>query len=393
MIITCFRLALEELCRIWRDKSVFSLMIIAGLFYIAFYPQPYLNEATRDIPIIVIDHDQSISSQKLLLLIDASEGAKIVARADNLASAKAQLLARKAYGIVLIPHYFEREILAGRASPVALYGDGNYFLIYGKLAAGVGGAVATMGGDISLKRLVAQGLDPVAAMGLAVPLQSSQVALFNPQGGYATYVLPAAFILIMQQTLWMGVGLLWKSRTRNRYEIALREDYGSSFLIILITTLSKIFSYMTLYGFFFWLYTIVVPSWYNIPQLGAVWDLFLVSIPLLLSICLLGIIISYLLPSREAVVLLISPLGMILFFLSGISWPHEAMPDFIRYISYVFPTTAGIDAVVRINQMGATVANLRFELGVLWVLVMIYGSIAMLLAYKDSLTQTQLEKS
>ena len=50
-----------------------------------------------------------------------------------------------------------------------------------------------------------------------------------------------------------------------------------------------------------------------------------------------------------------------LLFLSGISWPGAAMPEFWRYFSYIFPSTFGINGYVRINSMGATLNEVAFE--------------------------------
>ena len=61
-----------------------------------------------------------------------------------------------------------------------------------------------------------------------------------------------------------------------------------------------------------------------------------------------------------------------LLFLSVISWPSAAMPDFWRYISYIFPSTFGINGYVRINSMGATLNEVAFEYRALWLQAGIY---------------------
>ena len=66
----------------------------------------------------------------------------------------------------------------------------------------------TVGAEIETTRLIGIGVDPTIAVAAADPMPLTAVPLFNPQGGYATYVLPAAFVLLLQQMLLIGVGLL-----------------------------------------------------------------------------------------------------------------------------------------------------------------------------------------
>ena len=50
-----------------------------------------------------------------------------------------------------------------------------------------------------------------------------------------------------------------------------------------------------------------------------------------------------------------------LLFISGISWPGAAIPPFWKYVSYIFPSTFGINGFVKINNMGATLSEVAFE--------------------------------
>ena len=123
-------------------------------------------------------------------------------------TAEREVYGRELYGILVIPKYFERDLLHGRASPVAIYADASYFLIYQRISGAVTAVAKTMGAEVETARLIAAHVDPALAAAATDPMPLTTVTLFNPQGGYATYVLPAAFILILQQTLLIGAGLL-----------------------------------------------------------------------------------------------------------------------------------------------------------------------------------------
>src|SRR6266852_879497 len=198
----------NEIRRIFTVKPAFSVLILGAAFYALFYPQPDLTAALSTVPIAVVDRDRTQSSRDFARRVDATPDVAITEVLPDLASAEREVFARRVDGILVIPQYFERDLMHGRPSPVALYADASYFLIYQRVAGAVAAGARTVGAEIETARLIAIGVDPAIAVVAPDPMPLTAVPLFNPEGGYATYVLPAAFVLILQQMLLMGVGLL-----------------------------------------------------------------------------------------------------------------------------------------------------------------------------------------
>ena len=126
-VLAVFR---NEFSRIFTLRPAFATLVIATALYAAFYPQPYVNEALRDLPIAIVDHDGTIGSQELARRVDATSDVAITMALPDLATAQHEVYARRISGILFIPQYFERDLLHGRPSPVALYADASYFLAY-----------------------------------------------------------------------------------------------------------------------------------------------------------------------------------------------------------------------------------------------------------------------
>ena len=198
----------SEFRRIFTVRPAFAVMVLGAAFYALIYPQPYLNEALRNVPIAVVDVDDTQASRDFARRVDATSDVAVTMALPDLASAEREVYARRVDGILVIPQYFERELLHGRPSPVALYADASYFLIYQRVAGAVAAVARTVGAEIETARLIGIGVDPVIAAAAPDPMPLTAVPLFNPEGGYATYVLPAAFVLLLQQMLLMGVALL-----------------------------------------------------------------------------------------------------------------------------------------------------------------------------------------
>jgi ABC-2 type transport system permease protein len=78
-------------------------------------------------------------------------------------------------------------------------------------------------------------------------------------------------------------------------------------------------------------------------------------------------------------VLVLIGISLPLFFLVGVAWPREVIPRLLSRVAELFPSSAGIDGLLRANQMGASLADVHSQLSTLWMLVAIYGVIAVVL--------------
>jgi len=206
--------------------------------------------------------------------------------------------------------------------------------------------------------------------------------LFNPTGGYASYAVPAAFVLILQQTLLMGSSMLGgitfvQGGARARRLRGSAGDVAGQALAHLCLAMPGLA-----------LYLIILPRFYGFSSLGNLLDLFLLAVPFVLSVSLLGQFAGAWFTRPESAVLLFLATSLPLFFLVGVSWPLEAIPASLRAASQIFPSTTAIDGLVRINQMGASLREVSRDWMTLWVLTGIYGVLAILAAHvlsrKDS---------
>src|SRR5262249_23099303 len=118
------------------------------------------------------------------------------------------LFARRVFGILEIPPDTEREVLKGNPARIPAFVDSAYFLVFNRTLQGIAeGAGATNIADISRGLRMDGAAAPLALPALS-PAERLPEPLYNPTGGYASYVVPAAFVLIIQQTLLMGAATL-----------------------------------------------------------------------------------------------------------------------------------------------------------------------------------------
>jgi ABC-2 type transport system permease protein len=356
-----------EIKRIFALRPVFSVLVVAVAIYAIFYPQPYTNEALRDVPIAVVDRDGTTASRDFVRRVDASSDVAVAMVLPDVASAEREVYARSIFGILLIPQDFERHLLHGRPSPVALYADASYFLLYQRVSGSIAAVARTVGAEVETARLIGIGVDPVVAAAVADLMPLTAVALFNPQGGYATYLLPAAFVLILQQTLLIATGLLGTIRegaTAKGGPVA--------------KVLGKALAYLSVEMVILPLYLVALPYLYGLPRLGSAVSLLLIGVPFVLAVSGLGLVLASIFRTPLAVQLATAAIGLPFFFLAGFAWPADAMPEAVRVVAIAVPSTSAIDAFVRVGQLGADLSDVRGQFFTLWALAFIYGGIAIL---------------
>jgi len=209
----------------------------------------------------------------------------------------------------------------------------------------------------------------------ARPLDVDEVAMFNPSGGYGSFVLPGVLMLILQQTLVLGIGLsAGTAREENRYGqlIPISRHYHGTFSIVL----GKALCYFMVYAVMGTWLVAAVPRLFHFPQLATWQSLLALMIPYTLACIFFGMVVSCLVKYRENVMLLMVFISVPLLFLTGLSWPQSNIPGFWQGTSWVFPSTFGVRAFVQLNSMGATLSDVDWEFRVLWLHTLIYFLLA-----------------
>ncbi|MCC8943566.1 ABC transporter permease [Bradyrhizobium sp. Arg62] len=378
-----FAVLRNEIGRLFSLRPVVSVVVVAAAVYAVFYPQPYLNEALRKVPIAVVDQDRTQASRELARLVDATPDVAVAQVLPDVPTAQREVYARSIFGILLIPRHFERDLLHGRTSPIALYADASYFLMYQRMNGAVTAVSRTLGTSFEVSRLVGLGVDLPVAEAATDPMPFIPVPLFNPQGGYATYILPAALVLILQQTLLIGVGLLGTLPGGAAIAVGASRRSGDLAYESIATVTGKLFAYLAVEALIVATYLIGLPYLYGIPRLGSVATILAFALPFTLAVGALGLLVAAVLRKPLAVQLVFAAIGLPFFFLAGFAWPAEAMPMAVRWVAKLLPSTLAIDGLVDVAQLGASLSDVRGEFLGLWLLVAVYAGIAIVVEFNN----------
>lgn len=372
-ILNIFQIWYREIGNIFRDKGIMIFILFVPLAYPLLYSYVYTNEVVREVPVAVVDESHSELSRELLRKMDASPDMKIVAYCDNLSAAQEMIRRQEVYGIVRIPSDFTRELWKGNQAPVGLYCDMSSMLYYKALLLTATNVSLEVNKDIKVNHYLSSTTDRQAEI-TRMPIDYDYVPLYNPQSGFAAFLIPPVLMLIIQQTLLLGIGMsTGNSREHHMGSvIPFHPWYKNPVHIVIGKALPYFMLYIILGVYMF----AVVTRLFTLPQLGHYTTFIAFLVPFVLACIFLAMVLSSFIYRREDSILLLVFLSVPMLFLSGLSWPASDMPAFWKYFSYLFPSTFGMNGYVRITSSGARLSDISSEYIALWIQAGVYFLLA-----------------
>ncbi|MDL2223518.1 ABC transporter permease [Bacteroidales bacterium OttesenSCG-928-M11] len=368
-----FRIWHDELKQVFSDVGVIIFFLIVPLAYPVIYGLIYTTETIREVPMVVVDDSHSSLARAFVRKVDGTPDALIYSYVTNIDEAKALVDSKKAYGVLYFPADFSQKINRGEQSTVSLFLDMSGLLYYKALLLAVTEVSMDMGATINPTRI-----------DTGAPINYESVSLYNPQNGFASFLVPGIVVLAIQQTLLLGIGML-AATTREKNPSGRLIPPHSSYRGTLRIVLGKALCYFAIYIFVSIWALEIVPRIFNLPQIGSTGTLLLFKLPYLLACIFLSMMVSTFIRGRETPMMILVFTSLPLLFLSGISWPLASIPDFWKYISYIFPSSFGIQGYVKLNSMSAGLSEIAFEYQALWIQTGIYFIITYLIYRKESI--------
>lgn len=364
-----FYICQKELKAVFKDQGVLIFFLLVPLAYPLLYAFIYTGEVVREVPAAVVDMNKSTLSREFIRKVDATPDVKIQSHCADMEEAKLLLKESKVYGVIYIPESFSSDITKGIQTQVTLYCDMSGMLYYKAILTASTEVSLKMNKAIKAKRAgnTTNRQDEISA----TPITYEAVNLFNPQAGYASFLLPAVLILIIQQTLLLGVGLsAGTARENNRFRdlVPLSRQYQGTLRIVF----GKSSAYFIIYAIVSAYILCVVPKIFSLVQIAQAGTLAAFILPYVLSCIFFAMTCSIFIHHREACMMIYVFTSVPLLFISGVSWPGSAIPEFWRVISWLFPSTFGINGYIAINSMGATLDQVLPEFRALWIQTGVY---------------------
>ncbi len=359
-----------EYRRIIFDMLSITIIFVGTAFYSFYYPFPYENDIVRKMPVAVVDLDKSDLSKTVVTMLNNTESLRVLSY-PSMEEAKKGIYLREVYGIIYIPDEFYKKVAKGESPTVSVFADGSYFILYSTALTAATQIVLMTAAGVKIQKMSMMGIPINDALLLQSAVNLTAKPLFNPKAGYVGFVAPAIYAIIVQQILLMVILLVHATG----YERGYGYPEDASTLTILF---SKIIVYLTVYMVVFSFFFTAGPMAFGIQLNNSLIEAVMFAIPYGFAIIFFGITLSVFARDRDAVLLVMLMTSIPFVMLAGFIWPDWMMPDWIRYFSYLIPSTPGVSGFLYIRQMGADISDVMPKYINLWIQVAVYGVTAFL---------------
>jgi ABC-2 type transport system permease protein len=365
------RIWMREFQLIFKDVGVMVIIFAVPLVYPMLYSFIYYPELVRELPIAVVDLSHSSESRLFTRNLNATPELSVVSNSMSMDEAIELFKKREVRGIVQIPETFSADISLKRQTTVSAYADMEFFLYYKALMTGTSFVALETGKQIQVKNLVNEGLSERQAEVTAEPLKLVDNAMANQAGGFASYGIPAALILIIQQTLILAIGILaGTARERHPFGTLVPLDRKRMGTLRLVT--GKSAAYFTIYAMLCVYMLGMIPRWFGYAHSANFTELIALISPFLLSSIFLGLTLSVVFKNRESAMILYLFTSIPLLFLSGIIWPLSNFSPVWLMVREIFPSSNAMFGFIKMNSLGATIFETRKEIMSLWIQTGVY---------------------
>lgn len=354
------------------------LVLMGGIFlYGLLYNYMYAPDVVRKAPVAVVDLSHSRLAREYSRLLNATEQVEVAAEGIGFPEAKRMMKTGEVIGIVYIPWDFDDRVNRGEQAIFIVYETTTAFLYYMTMQEASAGAMLALNDRIRPEGVVF--LSQAAAVQLTSiqPITVVGTALYNHTEGYGSYLIPAVLMVIIFQTLMMLIGMISgeERRTGSLVRFAVQ---GCSFGRMMRVILGKTFVYTMLYTVFSLFLLGLIPILFDLPRIGQLINTVAMMIPFLMATSFLGLAASIFFTDGDAPLLMIAFFSVGLIFLSGVSYPLELMPWYWKVAHAIIPAAPATLAYVKLNSMGASMAQIQSEYLTLWLQSFVYFVLACL---------------
>ena len=364
-LLDTFYIWKDELRNVFKDAGVMIFFFLVPFVYPLLYSFIYNNEVVHEAKMVVVDQSDSYLSREFTRRVNATPDVEVVGVCPDMAEAKKMLDEKKAYGILLFPPDYSKDLHEGRQTTVSLYCDMSALLFYKAFLLAATEVSLDMGKELRMHNNPSSTdkMDQITVD----PIPYESVALFNSQNGFASFLVPVILILVLQQTLILGIGMLGgTAREKNRFHslVPICRHFNGTLRIVF----GKSLTYLLLYVVVCIWVLAIVPKLFSLPQVGEPLTILLFLLPYLFACIFMSMTLSGFMTSRESPMLVFVFTSVIL----CVAWPEAAIPPFWKVVGYLFPSTPGIQGFIRINTAGASLHEVAHEYRVLWIQAGVY---------------------
>ncbi len=306
----------------------------AGVFLLVSWM--FSAAVVKDLPVTVVDMDQTQLSRKIARMINATAAANVVSKSVSLEEARSAMLRGETDAVLYLPEGTEKSVQKGEQTEVALYLNNTNVVKGGVLQSQMITAISTLSGAIKVQTMIRKGVDPAIAVQRAQPIKPNIHLLFNPYGSYAYFLMMGLLPLLAVVFIFMGtsysIGIEMKEGSGPEW---VRTAGGSTTVAIV----GKLIPYLLLFFADMMVMNILLISVMGTPLNGSLAMILLSELLLILDYQAMALLLLSVTVNTRLTLSLGSAYTMMALTFSGLTFPFLGMPLIARMFSLLFPYT------------------------------------------------------
>ncbi len=287
-----------------------------------------------DMPVGVVDLDNSATSRKLMRNLDSYQQSDIVSYYSDISQARRAMQRCDIYAFMYIPEGLERDLLSARQPKVSFYYN-NSVLLAGSLLYKEMRAISTLGGAaVGSAKMQAQGYTPSQIKATLQPITLDVHAVGNPLLNYnvalSTIIIPACLVLFIFLMTSYSIGMELKFN----HSKELMSMAGNN---VAVAILGKMFPQTCIFANVMWFYQYILFVHLGFPHQSSFLFIMIVGWLLVMAAEGFAVFIFSILPSMRLAMSICALWGVLSFSVSGFTFPVGSMDKPLQLLSWMFP--------------------------------------------------------
>ncbi|MBK7869090.1 MAG: ABC transporter permease [Ignavibacteriales bacterium] len=350
---------IKESKRIVDTRSLMFITVVVPPILFFLFAFLYQSALVRQIPISIIDQDNSAISRTVISSFGASPSFTIKNYYTSLEEAKEGMLSGEVDGIVFIPKNFERDMKKGRQVHPVVFANGINVIKSNYIMSDATKIFKMISGGALLKKFRSAGMTETQAMEIVSPIRYDFQTLYNSNYSYSDFLVPALGVFVIFMSLSLAGATVFNHEKMDAGVLTSQLIFPASAVFgrIIPYILISAADAMVLIGLIFPIF--------GITMRGSSFDLFIYTFIFGVTSVLLGMVISAVFKNVMMATQVILFFTTPAFVFSGLTYPIWAMPGTHQIFANMIPYTHFLDGFIRIYLMGESLGELGAPLNLL----------------------------
>ena len=332
------------------NKTMLSVFFMAPVFYALLIGFTYQSGKVENIPVILVNHDNTPLSNQVVEMLQDSKSLKILNYITEPANLKDETIKTEAAAVIVIPERFEAMMLQKKYPEVNVYVNTSNVLTANFATKAIQQILGTFSAGAEIKALQKKGMNADIAKTQFEPFKANYITLFNTTSNYLIFMWPAMMAVVLQQVILLAMAVTFSEEFKR--ESFLKDFAGKEKYAIVVMTIKclPIWIFANFNILFFYLCSL----YFKIPAPDHIGNFFLLTAAFVIAATNLGVLVSILVPDALKATQILMVIASPAFIISGFTWPSYAMPEFIKSFTAIIPLTPYLEALkIMVVQNGS----------------------------------------